>query len=107
MSLPPQPPGTLLVTNPPYGERLGRAADLESLYRALGDTFKRALPGSTACVLTGNQELAKLIGLRPTRKLPVFNGPIECRLLRFDVWQGSRDRSPDLAGTGSDTLRHL
>ncbi len=100
--VPVQPRGTLLVTNPPYGERLGRGSDLEALYRQLGDTFKRALPDGVAHVLAGNPELAKLIGLRATRRVVVFNGPIECRLLRFEVWQGSRaggERRPDGGAT--------
>lgn len=86
--LPTQPAGTLVLTNPPYGERLGDAAELAALYRELGDTFKRRLQGSTAWILTGSPELAKAIGLRATRRVQVFNGPIECRLLRFEIVEG-------------------
>lgn len=92
--MPAQPPGTLVLTNPPYGERLGDPAQLAGLYRELGDTFKRRLPGSTAWVLTGSPELAQAIGLRATRRIPVFNGPIECRLLRFEIVTGSLRRPP-------------
>lgn len=84
-----QPPGTVVVTNPPYGERIGEGQDLEGLYRALGDTCKRRLSGSTLWVLTGSAELAKSIGLRASRRLVVFNGPIECRLLRFEIVAGA------------------
>jgi len=87
--LPVQVPGTLLLTNPPYGERLGDAGELAALYRELGDTLKRRLPGGTAWVLTGNPELARSIGLRASRRVQVFNGPIECRLLRFEIVEGS------------------
>lgn len=89
-----QAPGTLVLTNPPYGERLGEGAELEALYRELGDTFKQRLPGSTAWILTGSPELAKSIGLRATRRVQVFNGPIECRLLRFEIVEG-RLRPPN------------
>lgn len=86
--LPPQPGGSLLLANPPYGERLGTVEELSELYHALGDTFKQRLAGSTAWVLTGSPELAKHIGLRASRRLVLFNGPIECRLLRFDIVEG-------------------
>lgn len=88
--LPVQAPGTLVLTNPPYGERLGEPADLADLYRGLGNTFKQRLPGCTAWVLTGSPELAKSIGLRATRRVQVFNGPIECRLLRYEIVEGRR-----------------
>lgn len=91
--LPPQPAGSLLVVNPPYGERLGDLDELSSLYRALGDTFKQRLAGSAAWVLTGSPGLAKQIGLRASRRLVLFNGPIECRLLRFDIVEGSLKQS--------------
>jgi putative N6-adenine-specific DNA methylase len=81
---------TLIVTNPPYGKRLGDSANLAPLYRELGDTLKRRAAGATAWLLVGSPELAKSIGLRPSRRIVLFNGPIECRLLRFDLYQGSR-----------------
>ena len=79
------PPGVLLV-NPPYGERLGRAEDLGPLYATLGDVLKRRFTGWTAHVLAGAPALAKQIGLRPARRVPLWNGAIECRLLRFDLY---------------------
>jgi putative N6-adenine-specific DNA methylase len=81
-------PGTVIVTNPPYGQRLGVGEDLESLYRDLGSALKRRAPGSVAWILTGAPSLARLIGLRPQRRVVLFNGPIECRLLRFDIVEG-------------------
>ncbi|MFH1531754.1 MAG: bifunctional 23S rRNA (guanine(2069)-N(7))-methyltransferase RlmK/23S rRNA (guanine(2445)-N(2))-methyltransferase RlmL [Pseudomonadota bacterium] len=71
----------LLITNPPYGERVGEVEQLGALYAALGDRLKQGFPGWTAWVLAGNLELAKRIGLRVTRRVPVWNGPMECRLL--------------------------
>ncbi|HPW56010.1 MAG TPA: THUMP domain-containing protein [Thermoanaerobaculaceae bacterium] len=93
-SLPVQAPGTVVLTNPPYGERLGEPTELKVLYRGLGDTFKQRLPECTVWILTGNPELAKSIGLRANRRVQVFNGPIECRLLRYEIVAGSpRHRS--------------
>lgn len=75
----------LLVTNPPYGERLGNAETLAPLYAQLGDLLRRRFPGWTGYVLTGNAALAKHIGLRPARRIPLWNGPIECRLLELPI----------------------
>jgi putative N6-adenine-specific DNA methylase len=83
--------GALIVTNPPYGQRLGDPADLATLYRAVGDALKHRASGATAWLLVGNRELAKSIGLRASRRIVLFNGPIECRLLRFDLYSGSRE----------------
>ena len=75
----------IVVTNPPYGERLGNAAELGTLYASLGDTLRRKFPGWTGYVLTGNPTLGKRIGLRPARRHVLYNGAIECRLLVFPI----------------------
>jgi len=75
----------LLVTNPPYGERIGDRAALAELYATLGDTLRRKFMGWTGCVLTGNIDLAKRIGLRAARRHVLYNGAIECRLLVFPI----------------------
>jgi len=72
----------LLVTNPPYDERLG--AD-PGLYPLLGDLCKRRFPGWTVGVLSGTPELAGQLGLRPKRRHPLWNGPIECRLVELPI----------------------
>lgn len=79
-----QVPG-LLVTNPPYGERLGHQKTLEPLYGTLGDVMRRRFLGWTGCVLTGNLDLGRRIGLKPSRRHVLYNGPIECRLLVFPI----------------------
>lgn len=86
-----QPPGEsgAIVMNPPYGERL-KPRDLEELYSRIGDTLKQNYQGFTAWILTGNLEAAKRIGLRTSRKIKLYNGPTECRLLKFELYQGSR-----------------
>jgi len=83
-------PDTLIVTNPPYGERIGDVERLRPLYREIGDALKNRAAGCTAWLLVGNRELAGAIGLRTSRRIRVFNGPIECRFLRFDLYEGSR-----------------
>jgi len=75
----------LLVTNPPYGERVGDAARLAELYASLGDVLRRRFLGWRAAVFTGNRDLAKRIGLRPQRRFVLYNGPIECRLLTIPI----------------------
>ena len=75
-----RPPG-LVITNPPYGERLGAEGELIPLYEQLGDVLKQRFSGWNAFVLTGSSVLAKSIGLRAARRTPIWNGPIECRLL--------------------------
>ena len=75
----------LVVTNPPYGERLGDAAALADLYAQLGDSLRRKFPGWTGYVLTGNPSLGRSIGLRPSRRHVLYNGAIECRLLVFPI----------------------
>lgn len=82
--------GGVVVMNPEYGERLGKATELEKVYGNIGDFLKKKCRGYTGYVLTGNQELAKKIGLRSSRKMLFFNGPIECRLLEYQLYGGSR-----------------
>ena len=79
-----------LVMNPPYGERLGDEESLVPLYKHMGDAFKKELSGFTAAVFTGSPTLAKSIGLKTKNRIPLWNGAIECRLLTFELFQGSR-----------------
>lgn len=76
----------VLVMNPPYGVRMGDRAELEGLYRKIGEVFKRRFTGWTAYLLAGDLELAKLIGLKPSRRYVLFNGPLECRLLKYELY---------------------
>jgi 23S rRNA (guanine2445-N2)-methyltransferase / 23S rRNA (guanine2069-N7)-methyltransferase len=75
----------LLIVNPPYGERLGEGVALFQLYETLGDTFKQHFGGFDAWVLAGNSTLVKRIGLKAKRRIPVWNGPIECRFLQYPL----------------------
>jgi 23S rRNA (guanine2445-N2)-methyltransferase / 23S rRNA (guanine2069-N7)-methyltransferase len=84
-AVPPWDAPGILVTNPPYGERIGEAGELGPLYERLGDVLRRRFPGWSAWVLSGNRALDKRIGLRAASRRVVFNGPIECRFLEFPV----------------------
>lgn len=87
----PEGDGVVLL-NPPYGERLGEEENLILLYKAMGDFLKRTCTGKTAFIFTGQSNLAKKIGLKASRRMEFYNGPIECRLLRFEMYSGSRDK---------------
>ncbi len=76
---------TVLV-NPPYGVRLGARREVELLYKAFGDALKRRCTGSTAFVLCGDVKLVGCLGLRPSKRTPLWNGGIECRLARLDLY---------------------
>ena len=78
----------LVVTNPPYGERIGDQERLQALYQTLGAKLREHFEGWKAAVLTGNPPLAKAVGINARRTHTLFNGRIECRLLRFDVKPG-------------------
>ncbi|MBU6204885.1 MAG: class I SAM-dependent RNA methyltransferase, partial [Bacteroidetes bacterium] len=80
----------IIIINPPYGERIGEEQDLKLLYKKIGDFFKTRCKGYKGYVFTGNPELAKYIGLKPSKKIPFFNAKIECRLLAFDIYEGSK-----------------
>jgi 23S rRNA (guanine2445-N2)-methyltransferase len=82
----------LLLANPPYGVRLADANALAAFYPRLGDALKRHFPGWTAGLFTGDLRLAKLIGLAPQRRIPLWNGAIECRLFLFHLVSGSMRR---------------
>jgi len=85
--------GGMVVLNPEYGERLGEIEKLKETYKGIGDFFKKKCNGYIGYVFTGNLDLAKKVGLRTKRKIPFFSGPIECRLLEYDLYEGSRKRT--------------
>ncbi len=78
----------VLVANPPYGERIGEADELAAFYPKLGDALKRNFAGWDCWFLSADTRLPKLVGLKPKRKIPLFNGPLECRLYGFDIVAG-------------------
>jgi putative N6-adenine-specific DNA methylase len=95
--LPPEP--GVLVVNPEYGARLGDEQTLGTTYERLGRFFKERCAGWTCHVLSGNRALSARLGLKAARRVPFFNADIECRLLRYEMWKGTRE--PASAGTPS------
>jgi len=78
-------PGVILC-NPPYGARLPGGAQAEAFYREMGEALKKRCRGWTAYLLSGNPAVTKFLGLKTSRKFPVMNGPIDCRLLKYDLY---------------------
>ena len=76
----------VIVCNLPYGERTGEVEELQSLYSSFGDVLKQRCAGYTAYLFTGNLKLAKRIGLRTAKRFTLYNGPIECRLLKYELF---------------------
>lgn len=82
----------IMVINPPYGVRLSQADELASLYPKLGDWLKQRFAGWRAYALTGDARVPKLIGLAPSKRIPLFNGDLECRLYEFVIVPGGARR---------------
>ena len=77
-----------MVFNPPYGERLD--IQMERFYREIGDTLKQSYPGTNAWFITANLEALKFVGLKPSRKIKLFNGSLEARLVKYEMYEGSK-----------------
>ena len=80
----------IVFFNPEYGERLGDEIELEKTYARIGDFMKKKCKGYTGYIFTGNLNLSKKIGLKPKRKIEFYNGKIDCRLLEYELYSGSR-----------------
>ena len=85
---PPEGPGVVVV-NPPYGQRL-QTRDIVGLYQKMGDSFKKNFLGYNAWVISSDKEALKRLGLRPTRKIDLWNGPLECKYEKFELYKGSK-----------------
>lgn len=83
-----KPMGTVLL-NPPYDERM-KKEDIVTFYKQIGDKLKKDFAGWTCWIITSNLDAAKFIGLRPTRKITLFNGSLECRLFKFEMYAGTK-----------------
>lgn len=86
----------VVILNPPYGERM-ETAEIEKLYKEIGNKLKKDFKGFNAWIITSNPEAVKSIGLRPSRKIHLFNGSLECRYLKFELYEGSKkaSKNPD------------
>jgi putative N6-adenine-specific DNA methylase len=80
---------TTILFNPPYGERL-ELVDLEGFYKNIGDTLKSGYPDSTVWFITSDLQALKHVGLRTSKRIPLRNGDLECRFVRYDMYEGSR-----------------
>lgn len=87
-SPPSDQPGTI-ITNPPYGERIQKT-DLNDFYRMIGDVLKKKFAGYTAWLITSDFGALKSVGLRTSRKIILYNGPLECRYVQYQMYRGSR-----------------
>ncbi|MDT0687823.1 THUMP domain-containing class I SAM-dependent RNA methyltransferase [Autumnicola psychrophila] len=77
-----------MVFNPPYGERL--EIDMPAFYKRIGDTLKQNYPGTQAWFITSNLEAIKHVGLRPSRKIKMYNGALESKLLKYEIYEGTK-----------------
>ncbi|WP_445755917.1 THUMP domain-containing class I SAM-dependent RNA methyltransferase [Polaribacter sp.] len=79
---------TTILFNPPYGERLN--VELAEFYKKIGDTLKHNYPGSTAWLITSNIDALKHVGLKTSRRIPLKNGDLDCKFVRYDLYEGSK-----------------
>jgi putative N6-adenine-specific DNA methylase len=86
--VPPEP--GVIMFNPEYGERLGTHTKLEATYKRMGDFMKKECLGYRGYIFTGNPDLAKKIGLKAARKIEFYNGKLDCRLLEYELYEGSK-----------------
>ena len=84
----PQSENGVIIINPPYGERL-RETDIFALYKMIGNQLKQCYNGFDAWILSANKDALKHVGLRPSKKLTLFNGALECKFQRFSMYKGS------------------
>lgn len=82
----------VLITNPPYGMRLGKLEEVQTLYKELGDFLKSNCKGTTAFIYTGEPSLRKSIGLRTSRRIPLTNGKLDGVLIQIDSYEGSKKK---------------
>lgn len=92
--------GGVLILNPPYGERMDKDEDINEVYKSIGDTLKQKWAGYDAWIITSNLAAAKHIRLNPKPKIKLFNGPLECRFMRYELYSGSRriEKNDQLVG---------
>ena len=77
-----------ILTNPPYGERI--EGDINALYQGIGDTFKQSFSNTHAWIISSNMDAIKCVGLRPSRKIKLFNGKLESKLLYYPIYEGTK-----------------
>src|SRR5690606_5525367 len=88
----------IIFFNPEYGERLGETDELVNTYREIGDFMKKRAAGYKGFIFTGNPDLAKKVGLKAKRRMEFYSGTIDCRLMQYDLYRGSRENRNEEAG---------
>ena len=97
-----------MIFNPPYGERL--TIDTNAFYRKIGDTLKHNYPNSTAWLITSDIQALKSVGLRTSKRIPLKNGDLDCRYVKYELYEGSRkfkknqQDSPKSTSNSEDTF---
>jgi putative N6-adenine-specific DNA methylase len=81
--------GGVVIVNPPYGERMHKD-NIDELYKSIGDTFKKRFTGYDCWIISSNKEALKNVGLRPSRKIPIYNGQLECRFMKYEMYSGTK-----------------
>lgn len=90
----PEDQNGIIYFNPEYGDRLGEAAELQITYGRIGDFMKKKCKGYTGYIFTGNLELAKKIGLKPSRRIEFYTSKIDCRLFEYELYAGTKRITP-------------
>lgn len=81
--------GGVIIFNPPYGERIQKE-DINAFYKMIGDVLKSKYAGWEAWLITSDFGALKSVGLRTSRKIQLFNGPLECRFVKYELYKGSK-----------------
>jgi putative N6-adenine-specific DNA methylase len=88
-----------IIMNPPYGERI-KTEDIVDLYKEIGNTLKNHCAGYTAWIISSHAEALKFVGLKPAKKIILFNGPLECRFVKFEIFEGSLKSKKEKENSG-------
>ncbi len=80
-----------ILINPPYGQRI-KPSDSEALYSMIGSTLKHSFPGYKACIISSDKEALKHVGLKPAKKIILYNGALQCELIEYDLYSGSHKK---------------
>jgi putative N6-adenine-specific DNA methylase len=81
--------GGIIIFNPPYGERM-ELDDVEENYKKIGDTLKKNCANYQVWMIAGGSSVHKYVGLKPSRKITLYNGAIECKMLKYEMYEGSK-----------------
>ena len=95
----------MVMVNPPYGERLAQDKDVMRLYGDMGTAFKHQFTGSTAWVISSNEDALKCIGLKPSKRIKLLNGELECWFNKYELFAGERKEFVKKSGSSHSGVR--